>query len=208
MIENKTEVLKLQKSEENNVTDEKNSTENKESEESQTKNEKNESNITKNNTTNSIKAFSNEDLTINRFKLGESVKAVENIYDEIPERKTYTQDATGTTIKELDYKSLCLKVYNEFEDSEDDDGKMTSIEIYGTSKLQTARGIKIESSKEEVLKAYPSNSILKSDSVDENTIIVGYPGSEPVYGSEKGNIYYFVKNGKISRILLAYAIAE
>ena len=116
-------------------------------------------------------------------------------------------DATGTTITELDYKSLGLKVYNEFEDSEDD-GKMTSIEIYGTSKLQTARGIKIGSSKEEVLKAYPSNSILKSDSVDENTIIVGYPGSEPVYGSEKGNIYYFVKNGKISRILLAYAIAE
>lgn len=207
MIENKTEVLKLQKSEENNVTDEKNCTENKESEEIQTKNEKNESNITKNNTTKSIKAFSNEDLTINGFKLGESAKAVENIYDETPERKTYTQDATGTTIKELDYKSLGLKVYNEFEDSEDD-GKMTSIEIYGTSKLQTARGIKIGSSKEEVLKAYPSNSILKSDSVDENTIIVGYPGSEPVYGSEKGNIYYFVKNGKISRILLAYAIAE
>ena len=39
MIENKTEVLKLQKSEENNVTDEKNSTENKESGENQTKNE-------------------------------------------------------------------------------------------------------------------------------------------------------------------------
>ena len=208
----------IEKQEENNVTDEKNSTENKDSEENQTKNEilaisvslipkKNESNITKNNTTKSIKAFSNEDLTINGFKLGESAKAVENIYDETPERKTYTQDATGTTITELDYKSLGLKVYNEFEDSEDD-GKMTSIEIYGTSKLQTARGIKIGSSKEEVLKAYPSNSILKSDSVDENTIIVGYPGSEPVYGSEKGNIYYFVKNGKISRILLAYAIAE
>ena len=192
----------IEKQEENNVTDEKNSTENKDSEENQTKNEKNE-----NNTTKSIKAFSNEDLTINGFKLGESAKAVENIYDETPERKTYTQDATGTTITELDYKSLGLKVYNEFEDSEDD-GKMTSIEIYGTSKLQTARGIKIGSSKEEVLKAYPSNSILKSDSVDENTIIVGYPGSEPVYGSEKGNIYYFVKNGKISRILLAYAIAE
>ena len=197
----------IEKQEENNVTDEKNSTENKDSEENQTKNEKNESNITKINTTKSIKAFSNEDLTINGFKLGESEKAVENIYDETPERKTYTQDATGTTITELDYKSLGLKVYNEFEDSEDD-GKMTSIEIYGTSKLQTARGIKIGSSKEEVLKAYPSNSILKSDSVDENTIIVGYPGSEPVYGSEKGNIYYFVKNGKISRILLAYAIAE
>ena len=187
----------IEKQEENNVTDEKNSTENKDNEE----------NITKNNKTNSIKAFSNEDLTINGFKLGESAKAVETIYDETPERKTYTQDATGTTITELDYKSLGLKVYNEFEDSEDD-GKMTSIEIYGTSKLQTARGIKIGSSKEEVLKVYPSNSILKSDSVDENTIIVGYPGSEPVYGSEKGNIYYFVKNGKISRILLAYAIAE
>ena len=198
----------IEKQEENNVTDEKNSTENKDNEENQTKNEKNESNITKNNTTNSIKAFSNEDLTINGFKLGESAKAVENIYDETPERKTYTQDATGTTITELDYKSLCLKVYNEFEDSEDDDGKMTSIEVYGTSKLQTARGIKIGSSKEEVLKAYPSNSILKSDSVDENTIIVGYPGSEPVYGSKNGNIYYFIKNGKVSRILLAYAIAE
>lgn len=198
----------IEKQEENNVTDEKNSTENKDNEENQTKNEKNESNITKNNTTNSIKAFSNEDLTINGFKLGESAKAVETIYDETPERKTYTQDATGTTITELDYKSLCLKVYNEFEDSEDDDGKMTSIEVYGTSKLQTARGIKIGSSKEEVLKAYPSNSILKSDSVDENTIIVGYPGSEPVYGSKNGNIYYFIKNGKVSRILLAYAIAE
>ena len=204
----------IEKQEENNVTDEKNSTENKDNEENQTKNEKNESNITKNNTTKSIKAFSNEDLTINGFKLGESAKAVEAIYDEIPETKTYKQDATGTTITELDYKSVGLKVYNEFEDIENledgegNDGEMTSIEIYGTSKLQTARGIKIGSSKEEVLKAYPSNSILKSDSVDENTIIVGYPGSEPVYGSKNGNIYYFIKNGKVSRILLAYAIAE
>ena len=82
---------------------------------------------------------------------------------------------------------------------------MTSIEIYGTSKLQTARGIKIGSSKEEVLKAYPSNSILKSDSVDENTIIVGYPGSEPVYGSEKGNIYYFVNKKQTFLFQPAYS---
>lgn len=198
----------IEKQEENNVTDEKKSTENKDSEENQTKNEKNESNITKNNTTKSVKAFSNEDLIINGFKLGESAKTVEAIYDETPEEKTYTQDATGTTITELDYKSLGLKVYNEFEYNENDDGKMTSIEIYGNSKLQTARGIKIGSSKEEVLKAYPANSILKSDSVDENVIIVGYPGSEPVYGSENGNIYYSIKNGKVSRILLAYAVAE
>ena len=164
-----------------------------------------------NNSAASKKAFSEDDLVIESFRLGESAKALDSAYPNIePETKYYTEDATGYDISELNYSSLGLKVDNASLINEDDgDGSMIRIEIYGNSSIKTARGIKIGSSKEDVLNAYPSNSILKSDMVDENkTIIVGYPGSEPVYGSEKGNIYYDLENGKVSRILLAYAVAE
>ena len=156
------------------------------------------------------KSFSEDDLVIESFRLGESAKAIEAVYSDVKsENKYYTEEATGYNIAELNYTSLGLKVDNAFEDEDDVDGSMIRIEIYGNSSLKTARGIKIGSTKEDILNAYPANSILKSDMIDENkTIIVGYPGSEPVYGSEKGNIYYYLENGKVSEILLAYAVAE
>lgn len=158
----------------------------------------------------SKKAFSEDDLVIESFRLGESAKAVEAVYSDVKsETKFYSEAATGYEVGELNYPSLGLKVTEAYENQDDGDGSMIGIEIYGNSKLETARGIKIGSEKEDILNAYPENAILKSDMIDENkTIIVGYPNSEPVYGSEKGNIYYSLENGKVSNILLSYAIAE
>ena len=199
---NKDNETVVNQAENNSVNESKSNEENQNVVENKSK-----ENSVDNKTTKSKSAFSKEDLVINGFSLGESVKALEGIYEETPETKTYTQDATGTTITELNYKSIGLIVFNEFENEEDSEGNITSIKIYGNSKIQTARKIKIGSSKQDILNAYPSDSILKNDS---KVIIVGYPGSDPEYGSTNkyGNIYYNLENGKVSSILLAYAVAE
>lgn len=152
------------------------------------------------------KAFSNEDLVIDgKFKLGESSKAIESYYgDKITSVNTTTEDATGRELVIIKLESLGLEVENSIEDN-DPDGEMIRIRIYGNSKFKTARGIKIGDSRENVLNAYPTKSILNKEN---GSITVGYPGDEPVYESDKGKIYFTIENGKVTQIFYAYGIAE
>lgn len=169
-----------------------------------TKTNSNES-VTENKTAISFEEkFSEKDLVVDGFSLGESAKAVESKYDELAVTEKYSEEATGRDIVRIDYKTLGLTVENSVSD-DNPDGSMIRITLYGNSKLETARGIKIGDTKESVIKAYPADSILDEG---ENGITVGFTGDEPVYESSKGKIFFEIKDGKVDRILYAYGFAE
>ena len=154
-----------------------------------------------------IAAFSENDLKVDFFKLGESAKALEakNYSGEVLD--SYLEEATGKNITRVKYASLGLVVDNAT-DENNADGSMVRIEISSNSKLETARGIKIGSTKAEVMTTYPGESILENDAESSNMIIVGYPGDEPIYEGNHGKIYFHLENDKVVKIVLAYAIAE
>lgn len=152
-----------------------------------------------------VTAFSEKDLEIDGFKLGESAKALESKYGDPTTSRQYTEDATGRNIVKIDYESKGLTVENSIS-ADNPDGSMIRISIYGKSTLQTARGIKIGDSKEKILQNYPSNSIL--DNVGNGGITVGYPNDNPVYETERGKIYFDINNDKVTGITIAYGFAE
>ena len=167
------------------------------------------SNTTKNDdnqkSPNIVTAFSEKDLEIGGFKLGESAKAVESKYGTPTSSKQYTEDATGRNIVKLDYESNGLTVENSVSDN-NPDGSMIRISIHGKSTLQTARGIKIGDSKQKILQSYPSSSIL--DNGGNTGITVGFPNDDPVYETNKGKIYFDISNDKVTGITFAYGFAE
>lgn len=156
-------------------------------------------------TSSSIDAFSEKDLTIDQFKLGESAKAVVSLYGDPTSSESYTEGATAREISKLEFASYGLTVENETSDN-DPDGSMIRITIHGTSTLQTFRGIKIGDSKEKILQSYPSNSILKNE--ENSGITVGYQNDDPIYETGKGKIYFEINNNKVSKIICAYGFAE
>ncbi len=160
---------------------------------------------TENKTTiNSGEKFSEKDLVVDGFSLGESAKAVESKYNELATTEKYTEGATARNLVRIDYKTLGLTVESEVSD-EDPDGSMIRITLYGDSKLETARGIKIGDTKESITKAYSADSILDET---EKGITVGFPGDDPLYESGKGKIFFGIENGKVVKIFLAYGFAE
>lgn len=156
-------------------------------------------------TSSSIASFSEKDLEIDGFKLGESAKAVESKYGTPTSSKQYTEGAAGRNIVKLDYEPYGLTIENSVSDN-NPDGSIIRISIYGKSTLQTSRGIKIGDSKEKILQSYPSNSII--DAEGNMGITVGYPNDNPVYESDKGKIFFDIKDNKVTGITYAYGFAE
>lgn len=160
----------------------------------------------------SIEQFSKKDLYVSSFYLGGSSKDIETNYaNEKFTKKAYTEGTSGKNIMDRDYTNLGLKVRYTYSDSNSGEGTIVNIELYGSSKLQTARGIMIGSTREEILNAYSSDSILKHEQLDKNEIAVGIPGTDPIYGSSKdgiGTIHFYTENGKVTKILVANAVAE
>ncbi len=173
-----------------------------------TNTESDENNKNTNTTTKTIEKFSEKDLVIDGFKLGESAKTLEAKYGN-PDDKADSQseESTGIVRTRLGYTSKGIIVDNATTE-QDSDGSIIRIELTKNCKFATARGIKIGSSAEEISKVYPSDSILKNETGNKNLVIVGYPGEDPIYEDKHGKIYFHLVDGKINKIVFAYAIAE
>lgn len=139
-----------------------------------------------------VEDFSSNDLKLRGITFGSSLKNVVNEFGIEYGTKDYEEGASGNSISEIMYDDgLVIAVINDGED-----GSVYWMNITEASLLKTSRGIKIGDTHEDILKAYPSNSVLENEG---ELVVVGFPGDTDEYAS-KGRIYFHIKNGKVTKI--------
>lgn len=76
--------------------------------------------------------------------------------------------------------------------------------LWKDSTVEITRGLKISLSREEILDAFKTDSILKNDA---NGIVIGFPGDNDEYLSE-GRIYFNFESAKMVSIDIINTYAE
>ncbi len=113
----------------------------------------------KNNNNTGTENFNMSDLKVDGITFGSAGEEVLSTFGSDCTSKSYEEGASGNTITELNYEKLGLLVNLR---TIQEDGVVDSIYILNNSKLKTARGIGISSTVDDILKAYKSDSILKT----------------------------------------------
>ena len=109
---------------------------------------------------------------------------------------------------EMIYSELGLSIGITYEEVEEKGGIIISEGIVETVKLQNnastkaIRNLGISSTKEDILKAFESTNILKSEMLDDNVIVVGINEKDPnIYNAK---IEFILEDEKVIQILLWY----
>lgn len=181
-IENKLEIT-------NDTTDENNSSQNNSNE-----------NTVSENTPKQSDAFSAEDLKVKGLTFGSNSEDAVNVFGYDFESKSYEEAASGEKLIELKFKNGVVVIVQ----NAGEDGVVRDISIIDNSTVETARGISLKSTRSDILKAYPTASILKNDN---SSVVVGYPGDNDEYSS-KGRIYFNMDGDKIVSINYHNTYAE
>ena len=181
-IENKLEIT-------NDTTDENNSNQNNSNE-----------NTVSENTSKQAEAFSADDLKVKGITFGSNSDEAVEVFGSDFESRSYEEAASGDKLNELKFKNgVVVTVKNAGED-----GVVRDISIRDNSTIETARGISLKSTRSDILKAYPTASILGNDNL---YVVVGYPGDNDEYSS-KGRIYFNMDGDKIVSINYYNTYAE
>ena len=154
------------------------------------------------NTNEKVEAFNDSDLKVKGVAAGDyfddAIDAFGTDYD--------TEDVSspvGDEFKVFKYKNgvvltvlLSENVVDEDEDVVAELGIVRSIELKDNCTLKTKRGISIDSTRKDILDAYPLNSILYNGT---DTVTVGFPGDEDTY-SPQGRISFKMNGDKVVAI--------
>ena len=158
-------------------------------------------NKTQENTNKTVAAFNKSDLNVKGITFGSSKEEVIKFFGTEFDAKEYEEGASGDTITEMKYGDEQLKIIRR---ASDEYVKIDSITIDNGSIIKTSRGIGIGSSKSDILKAYPTNSILKNT---DKSVVVGFPGDNDEYASQ-GRIYFSLNGNKVTSISFHNNYAE
>lgn len=157
-------------------------------------------NTTTDNTSKQAEAFSADDLKVKGITFGSNSDEAVKVFGSDFESRSYEEAASGDKLNELKFKNgVVVTVKNAGED-----GVVRDISIRDNSTIETARGISLKSTRSDILKAYPTASILRNDNL---YVVVGYPGDKDEYSS-KGRIYFNMDENKIVSINYYNTYAE
>ena len=163
------------------------------------KNNSNENALSEN-TTKQVEAFSAEDLKVKGITFESNADEAVGVFGSDFESKSLEEAASGEKLNELKFKNGVVVIVK----NAGEDGIVKSISIKDNSTVETARGISLKNTRADILKAYPTASILRNDNL---YVVVGYPGDKDEYSS-KGRIYFNMDGEKIVSINYYNTYAE
>lgn len=149
-----------------------------------------------------VEPFSMEDLKFQGLTFGSTQNEVTKKFGKGTVIDKGEWPATCEEYIIIDYKKFGLNII--FTTNNQSIYTIHEMTINENSSLKIKRGLGIGSSKEDVLKSYPKDSIL--DHWDEY-VIVGFPGDIDEYSSD-GRIFFTIKDGKVTKISYSSVYAE
>ena len=159
-------------------------------------------NISVHKTVSDIESFSETDLKISSIKLDMFYNdVIKHLGSNFTETTNFDQ-STGKDITTMEYKDLGMTIDLS---GEEENKVVTNVILKNNKNIELTRGLSLNVTSEKILKSFVSDSILFYK--DSESIIVGYPGDDPVYNiNKRGKLIFDIDDStdKVKKVTLTY----